>query len=475
MFAPASFSRTRSALRGTLAILLLTAAPTFAQTTLTLQNANATTLRGGTYADTNFGSADIIETRASADPTYERRALLKFDTHTSLAPGTPIVSATLTLTGASGSNTEPRSLTAFNVKSPYEQLEATWNVRSSSVAWLTPGGDVGDRYGFLSTSGTPGSQVTVDVTTLVAAAVRGDFGNSRDTQILLVDEGASSRGSYKQFYSDRASNPSQRPTLTIVAADGPPPGTKLRVLQWNIHHGGFGEDGVYSPDRIANWVATMAPDVVSFNEIEKNVSWWGNEDQPEVYKALLQQKTGKTWYYVFAQEFGQWTANGKGNLILSSLPIEALDRYELVNNNDRSIAMARISVGGRPITLLSTHLDPYDQSLRLLQATETMAWAETQPENRILAGDMNAWPDQTSIAQLNTRYNDSWAVADANGSATAFPGNNGQTKNGRIDYIFYSKTSPNLSVLSSQVYDTRDANGLMPSDHRPVLTTFLVQ
>ena len=51
-----------------LAILLLTAAPTFAQTTLILQDANATTLRGGTYADTNFGSADIMETRASADP-----------------------------------------------------------------------------------------------------------------------------------------------------------------------------------------------------------------------------------------------------------------------------------------------------------------------------------------------------------------------------------------------------------------------
>jgi hypothetical protein len=30
-------------------------------------------------------------------------------------------------------------------------------------------------------------------------------------------------------------------------------------------------------------------------------------------------------------------------------------------------------------------------------------------------------------------------------------------------------------VLGSQVYDTRDANGIMPSDHRPVLTTFEVR
>jgi endonuclease/exonuclease/phosphatase family metal-dependent hydrolase len=88
---------------------------------------------------------------------------------------------------------------------------------------------------------------------------------------------------------------------------------------------------------------------------------------------------------------------------------------------------------------------------------------------------MNAWPDQTSIAQFNSLYYDSWAVATANGTATAFSGNNGETKNGRIDYIFYSRSSPNLKVLSSQVYDTRDSNGVMPSDHRPVLTVFEVK
>jgi len=30
-------------------------------------------------------------------------------------------------------------------------------------------------------------------------------------------------------------------------------------------------------------------------------------------------------------------------------------------------------------------------------------------------------------------------------------------------------------VQSSRVYDTRDANGVMPSDHRPVLTQFEVR
>ena len=31
-----------------------------------------------------------------------------------------------------------------------------------------------------------------------------------------------------------------------------------------------------------------------------------------MYKALMQAKTGRTWYNMFAQEFGEWTSNGKG-------------------------------------------------------------------------------------------------------------------------------------------------------------------
>jgi endonuclease/exonuclease/phosphatase family metal-dependent hydrolase len=125
--------------------------------------------------------------------------------------------------------------------------------------------------------------------------------------------------------------------------------------------------------------------------------------------------------------------------------------------------------------LISTHLDPYDATLRLTQATEVTNWAAAQPENRIIAGDMNAWPDQSSIAHYASLYKDSWAVAAANGTAVAFAGNSGETRSGRIDYIFYSKGAGNLSVASSRVYDTRDANGVMPSDHRPVLTVFNVK
>jgi len=462
------------------ACVLLMAAAADAQT-ITLGESNATTLRGGSYASTNFSDEKVLETRASSDPLYIRRALMKFDTHTTIAQGTSIASAKLTVTVAGG-NSQSRTLSAYGVISSYDELAATWNSRNASTRWSKAGGDINSRYASATITNRAGSKVTFDVTALVRAVVRGDFG-TRYTRIALLDQGAASHDSYKTIHSDDATTASNRPILTVTlgtapsspsSSTAPTSSSLLRVLQYNTHHGGYGTDGRYDTNRLANWIVKMKPDVVLLNEIEKYTGW-GNQNQPEVYKSLLQSKTGKTWYYLFAQEFGDWSSNGKGNLILSTKPFNSTERHELTYNSDRSIAQAAITWNGRPITFLLTHLDPDSQSLRLKQATEVTTRAASESENKILTGDMNAWPDQTSIAQFIKTFNDSWAVAASKGTAYAFSGNSGETKSGRIDYIFYSRGSKNLAVKSSQVYDTRDSNGVMPSDHRPVLTVFEVK
>jgi endonuclease/exonuclease/phosphatase family metal-dependent hydrolase len=189
----------------------------------------------------------------------------------------------------------------------------------------------------------------------------------------------------------------------------------------------------------------------------------------------MEAKTGRTWYTLFAQEYGAWTSNGKGHLILSTYPLESTDMFDM--SWDRVAAEARITVNGRTISLMVTHLDPDLQDRRLAQSKQVITWGTGIAENRILTGDMNAWPDQTSIAELNKTYNDSWTVAAKTGKAVGFSGLSpvGATKKGRIDYIYVSKNAANLVVLGSRVYDTRDASGVMPSDHRPVLTTFEVR
>lgn len=94
------------------AALMALAVPAGAQT-LTLTGASDTTLRGGAYANTNYGSSSTLELRAgSSDLTYERRILLKFDTYSTIPQGTTISSAKLTLT-VKGGNSETRTIDAM--------------------------------------------------------------------------------------------------------------------------------------------------------------------------------------------------------------------------------------------------------------------------------------------------------------------------------------------------------------------------
>jgi endonuclease/exonuclease/phosphatase family metal-dependent hydrolase len=447
-----------------------------------LVESNATVIRGGAYANTNFSQDTVLATRASSDDTYVRRIILKFDTENNITAGAPIQSAILTVTIAGG-NSESRQIAAYRVANSYEEVETTWNRRKASTYWSAAGGDLAQKTDTRTVTNAVGTVVSFNVTALVQGAINGDYGSSRYSRIALVDGGASSKDSYKEYYSDEAGDPSVRPLLTVTYGATttpptvtPPPttATQLRVLQWNTHHGGYGTDGRYDPDRLATWIVKMKPDIIMLNEIEKN-TYWGSEDQPSRYKALVESKTGRTWYWMFAQEWGDWYANGKGHLVLSKYPIASIDRVAI--SYDRVIGDAAIVVNGRTLSLVVTHLDPDSSTRRLVQAQEVTAWALAHPENRILTGDMNAWPDQSSIAEFNKSYNDSWTVATSKGTAYQYSdlAPDGATKKGRIDYIFSSKNASNLVVLSSQVYDTRDSSGYMPSDHRPVVTTFEVR
>ena len=77
---------------------------------------------------------------------------------------------------------------------------------------------------------------------------------------------------------------------------------------------------------------------------------------------------------------------------------------------------------------------------------------------------------------MTTNYHDAWAEGKKMGIATSAPDNPaGYTRSSRIDYVFYSRSEQHLTLRKVQVVDTRDANGVMPSDHRPVLAEFLVQ
>jgi endonuclease/exonuclease/phosphatase family metal-dependent hydrolase len=450
-----------------------------AQTSVTL-NATETQVTDCTIGSGTAGgvvdNGAVLAVRTSTDVNATRRALLKFDTQNYVPANATIQSATLTVfvrNAAPGS----RRFGAYEITQSFQETQANWTNRKTRYSWRVSGGSLGPKYAEGVVSSTVGSPATFDVTALVQARVKA--GSSRYTRIALVDIDPADSTAFREFHSSEAPDAPLRPKLIVtyggsIATPPPPPSTTtaLRLVHWNLHHG-VGTDGKYDLDRIATWVARLKPDVVSFNEVEKK-TWWGNEDQPMRYKLLLEAKTGQTWYYVFAQEYGQWTSSGKGNMVLSRFPWTATARYLL--SYSRTVALGQIVVNGRNITLSSTHLDPDYSSRRLTQTNQLMAWGGNFAENRIVAGDMNAQPTCTETITMKTAYTDAWAVAKAGAFAYSAPDNPyGYTRHSRIDYVFTSKAAANLTLSRVEVVDTRDANGVMPSDHRPILAVYDVK
>jgi endonuclease/exonuclease/phosphatase family metal-dependent hydrolase len=260
-----------------------------------------------------------------------------------------------------------------------------------------------------------------------------------------------------------------------TAASPPPPppsGSTLRVLQWNTHHGGTGTDGVWDPERLVKWIAKFKPDVVSLNEMERKTSWSKNTDEPVTIAALMKQYTGKTWYWKFETLSGE--TNGIGCMILSRFPLDATESRLL--SGDRSALNVAFTVNGRTINLTSTHLHPDSSSFRKTEIGELTSWENGLAEQRIIAGDFNASYTSAENALMTKIYYDSWGEAQTDGTAVAFAADpKGNTRNSRIDFIYYSHKATKLTLKSSQVYDTRDSNGKMPSDHRPLMSIFTVK
>jgi endonuclease/exonuclease/phosphatase family metal-dependent hydrolase len=429
-----------------------------------------TTLRSGAYSNTNFDNAPLITRRSTSDPDWERRALLKFDTDNYVPSGAQIASATLTLTVKSGlgSSGQARTVKAFRVIGPFLETDATWLTRMDSTRWSTPGGDLGEQVASAAATNVAGAKVTFDVTDLVQQTVAGQF-DTKYTRILLVDGGSEAKESYREYYGSEEATSSRRPTLTIQLAAGssPPPSSStsntLKVMQWNIKQG-YGADGKSNIDRVVDFIVSKRPDIISFNEIMR----YSSSSQPQMIADKLKAKTGQTWSYKWVQKSG--AASGEGECVMTHLDVDATDDYLL--SNDRSVAMLRVNVNGRIINAFSTHLDANSSSIRLSQVKQLVSWADNYAEQRIIAGDFNFWPGTGENTEMNKTHYDGWVSAKSKGTAVSYSSNpDGNTKNTRIDYVWYSKGATALSVTRAEVYYTKTTI----SDHNAVMVTFQVR
>jgi endonuclease/exonuclease/phosphatase family metal-dependent hydrolase len=449
-----------------------------AQTTVSLPAAD-TTLRPGMYEDTNFGSQSYLETKASTNPDTYRRALLKFDTHTTIPAGSQINSAKLTLTVRSGS-VPTRTIAFYCVPSSFDEFQSTWHVRKGTLDWATAGGDLGHKHGAVTVTNVAGSKVTIDVTAIAREAMQTSW---RSTRVMLVDVGSPGK-SYLSYYSNQSSA-SLEPKLVVNygSSTAPPPDpapttntTTLRVLQWNVQQG-HATNGKQNYDLVADWVVRMKADVISFNEIMHYSS--ASADMVKIIADKLEARTGRRWYYKWVQKWG--AASGEGEAVMSRFPFDGSATNLLACS--RAIVGATIVVNGRTINVFSTHLEVSSTSCRDSEIREFKPWAGAFAQQRIIMGDFNVWqsaytmvPRTATYGLMSVDYRDAYAMAVSKGTAVAYPANpDGNTRNARIDYVWYSSGATALVLTKAQVFDTRDASGNRPSDHNPLVATFQVK
>ena len=242
----------------------------------------------------------------------------------------------------------------------------------------------------------------------------------------------------------------------------PPPqptGTQLRLVHWNVHHGGQGTDGRTDRDRLTTWMASFNADVFSLNELDSAANLTDIVN-------LLTAKTGRTWYVSYDY----------GIALVSRFPIGSRSTCLINPSIGRLAVRAGLTVNGRTINIWSAHLDAYSGTTRLAEMNALLACANAFPEQKIIAGDLNAGSTTAEIRLLAQTYIDAWPAARALGTATNYEGNcDGCTRNGRIDYVFASRGATQLVLRSAQIFDTRSSTGVMPSDHKPMLVVYDVR
>ena len=466
-----------------LASILAAAAPARAQTTVTLGTPGVhivadLTIQGGTAGWSDFSTGVSLASKVSSE-SYTRRILLKFDTQNYVPANAIVDSAHLFLVLNKAESSDARPFTAYYVAKSFVTREANWYQFRTGQAWNRPGGDFGESFGTTEIGNAVGSTYRFDLTRLVQRTVNGEFG-SRYTRVALVDTGGAAPGNYREFHSTRAADPSLRPRLVITyrlagaqtvstAPSTPAAPTALRVMQWNVHKT-KGSDGLCNPDRIASTIAAQNPDVVSLNEVNffSGTCAW-TFDMGERLQSLVQQKTGVTWYRQHVNVNGG--ATGYGNVLLSRhRPVSG---SSALLSYSRGVAQMTLSVNGRHVHVFSTHVDYENASWRAIQIAEAVRWCAGFGDPVILMGDFNTWPGTSDYQIVAQPYQDAWAAAVASGTASAYNGTGATHGNSRFDYVFYSRVA-SLTLRSVRVPATV-VDGVLPSDHDPVIAVFDVQ
>lgn len=179
----------------------------------------------------------------------------------------------------------------------------------------------------------------------------------------------------------------------------------LRVATYNVH-GCIGIDGRYAPDRIAEVINELAPDILGLQEVDNRRPWHEGFHQFDFlrHRTGLQGIPGAS----IVEERGEY-----GNALFTSLPVIQVRRINLSvpAREPRGAIDAVLQGRQKPIRVISTHLglkpaERRTQIDRLLAALDERCAGTTT----LLIGDFNEWlPRGFRLRTLTARFEEGYA------------------------------------------------------------------
>jgi len=238
-------------------------------------------------------------------------------------------------------------------------------------------------------------------------------------------------------------------------------GRGLKLVCFNIWH----NQGDWKARRplLIETIRAENPDVIALQEALEDAA----VGLPNQARTLAEALGGYEMHFVSTDPEG--APRRYGNAILSRLPVLAHDSRKLEPLDDyRTAIRARVSVAGRAVDVVNTHLAwQADQaSVRARQIGDLMAWLPADDTPLIVMGDFNAVQEDAGLNALTgPRFFSALPRGAAETTLNTARGHQPRV----IDHIFAE--AAHFERMAASILGTTPTGGEYPSDHFGVSAT----
>lgn len=159
--------------------------------------------------------------------------------------------------------------------------------------------------------------------------------------------------------------------------------TELRLATWNLHMG-VGRDGRRDPERTAQVIMEIQPDLIGLQEVDNHFHHAGDD------LAQLHRLTGME---AVAGPALQGETGDYGNALLTRLPVLEVERHDLSvgRREPRGLLIVHLDWHGEHLQVAVTHLGllPGERRRQVRRLIDCLASDNRAP--LILMGDFNEW------------------------------------------------------------------------------------